>query len=71
MSRPIIAEDGTVIFDGKIGVFPFTKKVAAYRSSIHRQAGTLETKPIKRITQSVVRRNFIDELLLAIRAKWP
>ncbi|XP_057774928.1 uncharacterized protein LOC130993909 [Salvia miltiorrhiza] len=60
--RPLIVEDGTVLFDGKIGIFPFTEYVPAKRSSKNREAGTLEQKPIQSITK---------EIIPAIKAKWP
>ncbi|XP_057771056.1 uncharacterized protein LOC130990841 [Salvia miltiorrhiza] len=59
---PLIAEDGTVLFDGKIGIFPFTEYVPAKRNSKNREAGTLEQKPIQSITK---------EIIPAIKAKWP
>ncbi|XP_074298727.1 uncharacterized protein LOC141629652 [Silene latifolia] len=37
VSRPISGEDGECIFDGKIGMFPFTNQVPAARSSRKRQ----------------------------------
>lgn len=70
VARPEFSDDGTCIFGGKIGVFLLTQIVATQRSSIHRQAGTLKTKPIKNITQEVIRRKFIDELLPTLKAKW-
>ena len=42
-------------FDGKIGIFPFTCKEPAKRSSKNRVAGTLETKPILSVTKDVMR----------------
>ncbi|KAH6793383.1 hypothetical protein C2S52_003860 [Perilla frutescens var. hirtella] len=65
--KPILAVDGSVLFDGKIGVFPFTHKV----TSKNRSRGTLETKPIESITQEVIRNCLINQVLLAIKLKWP
>lgn len=42
--RPHITS-GEVIFDGKIGIFPFTKMVPAKRWSKNKDAGIIETKP--------------------------
>lgn len=36
--------DGTVLFDGKIGIFSFAMKQPAKRNSKNREVGTLETK---------------------------
>ncbi|KAH6793329.1 hypothetical protein C2S52_003806 [Perilla frutescens var. hirtella] len=71
VSRPLLAVDGSVLFDGKIGVFPFTHKVPAKRASKNRSRGTLETKPIESITQEVIRDCLINQVLLAIKLKWP
>lgn len=38
-------EDGTY-FNGNLGIYPFVERVVAKRSSVHRQAGTSETKPV-------------------------
>ncbi|XP_057791301.1 uncharacterized protein LOC131008437 [Salvia miltiorrhiza] len=35
--RPLIAEDGTILFDGKIGIFPFTEYIPAKRNSKNRE----------------------------------
>ncbi|XP_057809045.1 uncharacterized protein LOC131023517 [Salvia miltiorrhiza] len=69
--RPIFSDDGEVLFDGKIGIFPFIQKVPAKRNSKNRPSGTLETKPIQSVTKEVMRDSFINQLLPAIRAKWP
>ncbi|KAH6787926.1 hypothetical protein C2S52_007478 [Perilla frutescens var. hirtella] len=71
VSRPLLAADGSVLFYGKIGVFPFTHKVPAKRASKNRSRGTLETKPIESITQEVIRDCLINQVLPAIKAKWP
>lgn len=60
--RPIFAEDGSVIFDGKIGIFPFTEQIAAKRTSKNRPAGTLETKPIQSITREVTKACLINQV---------
>jgi hypothetical protein len=70
VARPRFDSNGNCVFDGKVKIFPFRKKVPAERSSINRPAGTLETKPIT-VTRDVTRRAFIEELLPAIRSKWP
>ncbi|XP_042063220.1 uncharacterized protein LOC121807090 [Salvia splendens] len=69
--RPHIAENGEVIFDGKIGIFPFTTKEPAKRGSKNRPRGTLETKPIQSVNKEVMRECLIQKILPAIKAKWP
>ncbi|KAH6783068.1 hypothetical protein C2S52_008027 [Perilla frutescens var. hirtella] len=71
VSRPLLAADGSVLFDGKIEEFPFTHKVPAKRASKNRNRGTLETKPIESITQEVIRDYLINQVLPAIKVKWP
>lgn len=71
VARPIIGTHKQVQWDGKIGIFAFTKKVVAIRSSKNREKGTLQTKPTASITKVVIRKKMIDELLPAIRQKWP
>ncbi|XP_021718801.1 uncharacterized protein LOC110686484 [Chenopodium quinoa] len=71
LSRAVHGPDGECLFDGKLRCFPLTKVIPAKRSSIHRVVGTLETKPIKNITQSVIRKLFIEQLLSSIKANWP
>uniref|UniRef100_A0AAW1M2U1 Transposase n=1 Tax=Saponaria officinalis TaxID=3572 RepID=A0AAW1M2U1_SAPOF len=47
VAKPRYDEDGVVLFDGKIGIFPFVYKAEAMRSSKNREKGTLEVKPIE------------------------
>lgn len=62
VARPHYANDGTLLFDGKIGIFPFTEEVPALRNSKNRQRGTLETKNIQSITKEVVKNCIINEV---------
>ncbi|KAH6797331.1 hypothetical protein C2S52_021885 [Perilla frutescens var. hirtella] len=64
-------KDGNLLFDGKIGIFPFTHKVPAQQSSKNRSRGTLETKAIESVTKEVIRNYLINQILPAIKAKWP
>ena len=71
VARPIIATNGDVLWDGKIGIFPFTEVEYAKKSSKNRDKGTPETKAIQSITKQVIRSTLIDKVLPAIRQKWP
>ncbi|XP_019107167.1 uncharacterized protein LOC109136021 [Beta vulgaris subsp. vulgaris] len=71
VARPIITVNGVVIFDGKIGIFPFIEEVAAKRSSCNRDAGVIETKPLLSITKEVIREKLVNHILLATKEKWP
>lgn len=70
-ARPRFNVEGVCIFDGKIGCFPLVTYERAKRSSVNRQAGTIEVKPIAKITRDVIRMFMIEKVLPAIRAKWP
>ncbi|KAL6557050.1 hypothetical protein OROHE_006926 [Orobanche hederae] len=71
VARPIYARDGQLIFDGKIGIFPFINKVPAKRKSKNRPVGTLETKSMDSITKEVTKHVLINQVIPAIRALWP
>jgi hypothetical protein len=57
-------------FDGKLGIWAFTKQVAAKRSSARRPAGTLETKEAS-VTKDTYREKLVTEVLPSIPARWP
>ncbi|XP_057770889.1 uncharacterized protein LOC130990682 [Salvia miltiorrhiza] len=71
VARPIIDSDGTVLFDGKFGIFPFTTNEAAQRNSKNRCKGTMEVRPIPAITKDIIKACLINEIIPAIKAKWP
>ncbi|XP_057786554.1 uncharacterized protein LOC131003999 [Salvia miltiorrhiza] len=64
VTRPLYSSDGELIFDGKIGIFPFTTKEPAKRNSKNRLKGTLETKPIQAITKSVIKDCIIKQVVI-------
>ncbi|KAH7847324.1 hypothetical protein Vadar_024741 [Vaccinium darrowii] len=70
VAQPRFDAHGNEEFSGKIGIFPFTCKEPAKRSSKNRVAGTLETKAIT-VTKEITRSCLIENVLPAIRAKWP
>lgn len=57
-------------FDGKLGIWPFVVKEPAQRNSKNRPKGTLVTKPIE-LTKSVYAEMLINNLLPAVKQKWP
>ncbi|XP_057768738.1 uncharacterized protein LOC130988793 [Salvia miltiorrhiza] len=71
IARPIIDEQGNVLFDGKLGIFPFTNEEAAKRNSKNRSKGTMEVKPIPNITKNIMMECMIAKMLPAFKAKWP
>ncbi|XP_057526369.1 uncharacterized protein LOC130805603 [Amaranthus tricolor] len=71
VARSIFSSEGEMIFDGKIGIFPFIHEEAAQRSSKNRKRGELETKPIQSVTKVHTRDMIVHNILPAIRSKWP
>jgi hypothetical protein len=61
---------GRCFFDGKIGMWPFTRREAAQRTSVNRVRGTLETKAIN-VTYDVYTDYVINLVLPVIKQKWP
>ena len=57
-------------FDGKIGIFPFTRQVAARRNSRHRAAGTMETRMVE-VTKATYKEKMLNDVFPAIKAMWP
>lgn len=71
VSRPTYKENGELLFDGKIGIFPFTFKEPAKRNSRNRVRGTMVTKPIESVNRAVMKDYYINKLIPAIKMKWP
>jgi hypothetical protein len=70
VARPRFDDDGSVLFDGKIGCWPITEQTPALRNSINRLAGTMVTRTVN-VTALAYKVLFFDKLLPAIREKWP
>ena len=71
ITKPMYSSKGQLIFDGKIGIFPFTAQMLAQRSSKNRKRREPETKVIQSITKIHIRSMLIDNILPGIREKWP
>ncbi|XP_041994169.1 uncharacterized protein LOC121744637 [Salvia splendens] len=71
VSRPQFGTDGQTIFDGKISIFPLTKQVLAKKMSKNRSRETLETKPIPSDNKEAMRECLLNQIIPAIKAKWP
>ena len=65
--------DGECIFYGRIGCFPLVTYEPAQRSNAitGRVRGDMVMKPITSIKRDVIREFMINQVLPAIRAKWP
>ncbi|XP_074323258.1 uncharacterized protein LOC141660192 [Apium graveolens] len=71
VARSRFDKNGNCIFDGKIGIFSFTKEEAAVRTSKNRAKGVMELKPIENINKVMVKQCIIEKILPAIKEKWP
>lgn len=69
VTRPLFAANGECVFDGKIGIFPFTEMVPAKRNSKNRTRGTLELKPIQSITKKVIRECLLTKVWKACKSR--
>ena len=57
-------------WDGKIGMWPFTYKKAAERTSKNRPVGTMETKAMNSVGKKEYREMIVDKVVPAIKAQW-
>ena len=71
VARPQISTNEEVLWDGKIGIFPFTETYYAIRKSENRSADTPQLRAMTTVTRDVIRDKLINEVLPAIRLKWP
>ena len=58
-------------FDGLIGIFEFTEFNEAKRSSYRRKKGTMEQVSIARISNVEHKQMLVNQMILAIKAKFP
>ena len=71
VARPRYDYNKKAMFDGKIGIWPFVYKDTAKRTTHKQKKGDLITKIIPKINRDVVRKMLIDNVLPAIKSKWP
>ncbi|XP_057539585.1 uncharacterized protein LOC130817742 [Amaranthus tricolor] len=71
VARPQISTNREVLWDGKIGIFPFTETYYAMRRLERKPAGTPQLRAITKVTRDVIREKLINEVLPTIRLKWP
>lgn len=60
VSRPVYDTNGELLFDGKIGIWPFIEEYTTQRDIIRRKKGTKEMKPIQSITRNVIKKLIIQ-----------
>ncbi|KAG3238252.1 hypothetical protein PI124_g16771 [Phytophthora idaei] len=68
-ARPRYDSNGQVVFDGKIGIWDFTRQKVALRSSVNRPKGTLETKNLDTIDRAVYKRYLLEHVIPTIKRK--
>ncbi|XP_021721939.1 uncharacterized protein LOC110689458 [Chenopodium quinoa] len=71
IGKPIYARDGTLVHDGKYGIFPFVIKQMAKKKSKNREAGTLETKVVQNVNKDAIRQMLMKHIIPAIHQQWP
>ena len=70
LARPRFGEDGELLFDGKIGIWPIVTYEMAQHASQNHSAGTIIAKP-RSLSRSVYREVLLEHVLPAIKQKWP
>lgn len=70
VSRPRFKSSRSVLFNRKIGIFPFTEQPAAQRNSRNRAAETMETKCVE-VSKQVYKQKLLDEVIPAMKACCP
>jgi hypothetical protein len=70
VAQPRYDSTGACVFDGKLGLWPFTEQIPAQRRSKNRPRGTPVTMPIN-INRDKYRAMLIDKVIPSIIAKWP
>ncbi|CAO2841571.1 unnamed protein product [Amaranthus hypochondriacus] len=71
IGKPLYDIHGGLIHDGKYGIFPFTVKEMAKKSSKNRAAGTLVTKALQNVNRDVIRDMLLTKVIPSIQSKWP
>lgn len=59
------------MFDGKIGIWPFTTTNMAVRTSKNRAKGTLETKNVPTVDRKAYKAYLLEHVIPAIKCSWP
>eukprot|EP00977_Amphora_coffeiformis_P001349 scaffold283_cov186-Amphora_coffeaeformis.AAC.7 len=70
VARPRFNEEGVCIFDGKIGIWPFTERRQAERNSVNRPRGTWETHCVP-VTKALYTDFICNKVIPSATSKWP
>lgn len=60
-------ENGEVLFDGEIEIFPFMESIVAMRKGVHREKGSRYNKPIDSVTRDVMKQTLIGNVCFHFR----
>ncbi|KAE9233015.1 hypothetical protein PF005_g2491 [Phytophthora fragariae] len=71
MNNVVYDANRQVLFDGKIGIWDFTKQTEAQRTSKNRPAGTLETKNLDSVNGKVYKRYLNQGQVANLRKRHP
>lgn len=71
VARPRWDSNRNEMFDGKIGIWPFVYSENAKRNSKNRAKGTGVTKVVENVNKEETRKMIIENVLPAIRGKFP
>lgn len=71
VARPRYDPHRKTTFNGKIGIWPFVTHEPAKRNSKKRAKGTLVTKCIPNINRHETRKMLVENVIPAIKEKWP
>ncbi|CAM9436440.1 unnamed protein product, partial [Pylaiella littoralis] len=70
VARPRRNTTNNTDFDGKIGLYPFTRQEAAQRNSRNRAAGTIVTKTVE-VTKERYKKMMLDHVIPDIKSRFP
>ncbi|XP_021742951.1 uncharacterized protein LOC110709050 [Chenopodium quinoa] len=70
IKKPLYGRNGELLHDGKYGIFPFTQKERAKKSSKNRPGGTMVTKPLQNVNREAIRDMLINKVIPAVVEKW-
>ncbi|KAG3200868.1 hypothetical protein PC128_g4254 [Phytophthora cactorum] len=59
------------MFDGKIGLWPLAETYVAMRGSVKRKKGTICSRNVASVDRPLHKHYIIEEVIPAIKAKWP
>ena len=71
VARPQFNSNKECIFDGKIGIGPFTEEHISKGTFVNRESGTMEIRPRHLVTRDIIRQAILTQIIPAMKEKWP